>query len=53
MTETDERRKRDELDRLLNDPSVPIEPDRVWSLLAEPAERDRVRLSGAGSRPAA
>ena len=31
--ETD--RRMDELDRLINDPNVPIEPDRVWSLLAE------------------
>ncbi|MDE2006830.1 MAG: hypothetical protein KGI51_09710 [Rhodospirillales bacterium] len=30
-----------EIDRLLNDPSVPIEPERVWSLLAELAERER------------
>ena len=29
------RRKLDELDRLLNDPDVPMEPARVWSLLAE------------------
>ena len=27
--------KLDELDRLLNDPDVPMQPDRVWSLLAE------------------
>jgi hypothetical protein len=25
----------DELDALLNDPDVPIEPNRVWELLAE------------------
>lgn len=40
MTETDYARKLDELDRLLNDPDVPIEPARVWSLLAEIAQRD-------------
>jgi hypothetical protein len=28
-------RKLDELDRLLNDPDVPMEPDKIWSLLAE------------------
>jgi hypothetical protein len=28
-------RKLDELDRLLNDPDVPMEPDRIWSLLAD------------------
>ncbi len=40
MTETEYARKLDELDRLLNDPDVPIQPARVWSLLAEIAERD-------------
>jgi hypothetical protein len=29
--------KLDEIDRLLNDPDVPMQPDRVWSLLAEVA----------------
>jgi hypothetical protein len=28
-------RKLDELDRLLNDPDAPLQPDRVWCLLAE------------------
>ncbi|MDE2581224.1 MAG: hypothetical protein KGL52_06295 [Rhodospirillales bacterium] len=41
MNEHDYGRKLDELDRLLNDPDVPIEPDRVWSLLAELASRER------------
>jgi len=40
MTETEYARKLDELDRLLNDPDVPMEPARVWSLLAEIAKRD-------------
>jgi hypothetical protein len=40
MTETDYARKLDELDRLLNDPDVPMEPARVWSLLAEVSQRD-------------
>ncbi len=35
MTADDYRRKLDELDRLLNDPDMPLQPDRVWSLLAE------------------
>ncbi len=35
MTDTEYTRKLDELDRLLNDPDVPMEPARVWSLLAE------------------
>jgi hypothetical protein len=40
MTDADYARKLDELDRLLNDPDVPMEPSRVWSLLAEIAQRD-------------
>jgi hypothetical protein len=40
MTDTEYARKLDELDRLLNDPDVPMEPARVWSLLAEIAQRD-------------
>jgi hypothetical protein len=40
MTETEYARKLDELDRLLNDPDVPMEPGKVWSLLAEIAKRD-------------
>lgn len=35
MTDADYGRKLDELDRLLNDPDVPMEPDRIWSLLAD------------------
>lgn len=27
--------KLEELDRLLNDPDVPMQPDRIWSLLAD------------------
>jgi hypothetical protein len=40
MTDTEYTRMLDELDRLLNDPDVPIEPARVWSLLAELSQRD-------------
>lgn len=40
MTDTDYASKLDELDRLLNDPEVPMEPERVWSLLAEISVRD-------------
>ena len=32
--------KLDELDHLLNDPDAPMEPSRVWSLLAELSHRD-------------
>jgi hypothetical protein len=35
MSELEYADKLDELDRLLNDPDVPMQPDRVWSLLAE------------------
>ncbi len=35
MTDTDYDLKLVELDRILNDPEVPMEPARVWSLLAE------------------
>jgi hypothetical protein len=40
MTDQEYARKLDELDRLLNDPDVPMQPDRVWSLLAEISQRD-------------
>lgn len=51
MTETDYSRKLDELDRLLNDPDVPMEPARVWSLLAEIAQRD-LSIGRSGGVPA-
>ena len=35
MVECDEAAKLDELDRILNDPDVPMEAARVWALLAE------------------
>lgn len=41
MTEADYTRKLDELDRLLNDPDVPMAPDRIWSLLADIALHER------------
>ena len=47
MTEADYERKLDELDRLLNDPDVPMEPSRVWSLLAEIAQLDIIAPRGA------
>jgi hypothetical protein len=37
MSAAEYRRKLDELDRLLNDPDVPMQPDRIWSLLADVA----------------
>jgi hypothetical protein len=46
MTEAEYARKLDELDRLLNDPDVPMQPGRVWSLLAEIARRDLAMARG-------
>ena len=40
MTEREYDRKLDELDRLLNDPDVPMQPDRIWSLLADVSRPD-------------
>ena len=40
MTETEYNRKLDELDRLINDPAVPMQPHRIWELLGEVADRD-------------
>lgn len=46
MTDAEYSRKLDELDRLLNDPDVPMEPAKVWSLLAEIAQRDMTLSAG-------
>ena len=35
MTDDYRTRKLDELDRLLNDPDVPLQPDLIWILLEE------------------
>jgi len=40
MSEADYTSKLDELDRLLNDPDVPMQPALVWSLLAEISHHD-------------
>lgn len=40
MTDSEYARKLDELDTLLNDPYVPMDPSRVWSLLADLARHD-------------
>jgi hypothetical protein len=39
MTDVEYCRKLDELERLLNDPTVPMQPDRIWSLLDDVAGR--------------
>ncbi|MSP05623.1 MAG: peptide chain release factor 1 [Acetobacteraceae bacterium] len=40
MTELEYARKLAELDRLLNDPEVPMRPGDVWDLLAEISQQD-------------
>jgi hypothetical protein len=50
MTETEYAGKLDELDRLLNDPDVPMQPSRVWSLLAEISCYDLGGSGATGSR---
>lgn len=35
MSEQDQDRRLEELDRLLNDPETRMDPHKVWSLLAE------------------
>ena len=40
MADPDYERKLAELDKLLNDPDSPMEPSRVWSLLAEISQRE-------------
>ena len=51
MTETEYTCMLDELDRLLNDPDVPMQPARVWSLLAEISHHDMPHAGASGSRP--
>jgi hypothetical protein len=40
MNDTEYASKLDELERLLNDPDVPMDPDHVWALLAEISQRE-------------
>lgn len=40
MSNSEYARKLDELDQLLNDPDVPMQPDRIWSLLADLSRAD-------------
>jgi hypothetical protein len=49
MTDAEYRRKLDELDQLLNDPDVPMQPDRIWSILADVSRRDLPQAAGARS----
>jgi hypothetical protein len=55
MSTAEYSRKLDELDRLLNDPDVPMQPDRIWSLLADvahttPRPVTRSSMSGPADR---
>ncbi|RAI59280.1 peptide chain release factor 1 [Roseicella frigidaeris] len=47
MTEREFEAKLAELDRLLNDPEIRMDPDRVWSLLAEISSQDMRGAAGA------
>jgi len=51
MELTEYTTKLEELDHLLNDPDVSLEPDRVWMLLAELSRHDLAAgpVPGAGS----
>jgi hypothetical protein len=40
MTEIDYARTLDELNRLLNDPDVPMQPALIWHLLDKVSEQD-------------
>ena len=53
VTELDYETKLGELDRLLNDPEVPMEPARIWSLLAEISEYTTGNERGATARATA
>ena len=50
MSTAEYRRKLDELDRLLNDPDVPMQPDRIWSLLADVSARAAASVISAAER---
>jgi hypothetical protein len=53
MSTAEYSRKLDELDRLLNDPDVPMQPDRIWSLLADVSRPETASAARAAiSRPA-
>lgn len=52
MTDHEYARNLDELDRLLNDPDVPMDPSRVWSLLADLRHREIPPAAGGTARSA-
>ena len=50
MTDGDYARKLDELDRLLNDSDVPMQPELVWRLLDEVSKQSRAASKPPGDR---
>lgn len=50
MTEVEFNRKLAELDRLINDPDVRLEPARVWKILAEVSQSFRPSAEVASAR---
>jgi hypothetical protein len=46
MIDDEHARKMDELDRLLNDPNVSMQPERIWSLVADVSRRANTGGSG-------
>jgi hypothetical protein len=46
----DYARKLNELDRLLNDPDVPLQPELVWRLVDEVSEQSPTILRGGEQR---
>ena len=49
MTDREYSRKLEELEVLLNDPTVPMQPDRIWSLLADVS---KFKVCGTQAQPA-
>lgn len=49
MSEADYTQKLEELDQLLNDPTVPLNPGRIWVLLGEIARYSPLTLAKEGS----
>lgn len=51
MTDADYTRKLAELDRLLNDPEIPMQPDRIWDMLAALSAYDQTAPSAPQAAP--
>jgi len=47
MTDSEYDRKQQEVDRLLNDPEIPMHPDRIWALLEDLARSGPKSARGA------